>query len=293
MNELGDGFKWFFGVVENRDDPMKIGRLKIRIHNYHSTNTVKVSVSDLPWAIVVNPVFGASTRQVGITSLGCVVGATVFGFFADGDKAQIPVVIGTVAGAPGMNDASNDLPDLSRGSNSLNKQPLGPEPPSPYKARYPYNKVFRSESGHVIEIDDTPNHERLHQYHRSGTYVEIDKDGTRVQKIVGDDYVIVAKDQHVHIEGKVNLTIKGNVNYHVKGDMNVTVDGTYNVTAGAKRETITGQTDIRYEGPLHDYYGDHHYARRQTGRINFSCPADIRSGSTDCSEVASAVKLGD
>jgi len=75
--------------------------------------------------------------------------------------------------------------------------------------------------------------------------------------------------------------------------MNVTVDGTYNVTAGAKRETITGQTDIRYEGPLHDYYGDHHYARRQTGRINFSCPADIRSGSTDCSEVASAVKLGD
>ncbi|HET8688098.1 MAG TPA: hypothetical protein VFM18_15795, partial [Methanosarcina sp.] len=41
---------------------------------------------------------------------------------------------------------------------------------SPYNATYPNNKVYESPTGHVIEIDDTPNSERLHVYHKSGSY---------------------------------------------------------------------------------------------------------------------------
>ena len=33
---------------------------------------------------------------------------------------------------------------------------------------YPYNHVFESESGHVMEIDDTLDNERLFTQHRTG-----------------------------------------------------------------------------------------------------------------------------
>ena len=51
------------------------------------------------------------------------------------------------------------------------------QPSIPYAAVYPYNHVFESESGHVMEIDDTKDNERLFTQHRTGTSQEIDKDG--------------------------------------------------------------------------------------------------------------------
>ena len=54
------------------------------------------------------------------------------------------------------------------------------EPISPYNAQYPYNHVHQSESGHAIEIDDTPGSERLHWYHRSGSYREMGPKGNIV-----------------------------------------------------------------------------------------------------------------
>ena len=50
---------------------------------------------------------------------------------------------------------------------------------------YPFNHVFESESGHIIEIDDTADNERLFTSHRTGTSQEIDKDGNRVNIIKG------------------------------------------------------------------------------------------------------------
>ena len=39
------------------------------------------------------------------------------------------------------------------------------EPTTPYAAEYPHNHVYESESGHIREIDDTPNAERIHERH--------------------------------------------------------------------------------------------------------------------------------
>ena len=52
------------------------------------------------------------------------------------------------------------------------------QPIPPYSARYPYNHVYQSESGHILEFDDTPDNERVHLYHRAGTFIEIDSNGT-------------------------------------------------------------------------------------------------------------------
>lgn len=99
------------------------------------------------------------------------------------------------------------------------------QPDIPYNGKYPYNKVIESESGHVIEMDDTAENERLHIYHRKGTYTEIDPNGTQVNRIVGDGYQIIDRNGYIHITGECNVTIGGTARVLVQGDAFVDVEG--------------------------------------------------------------------
>ena len=72
---------------------------------------------------------------------------------------------------------------------------------------YPYNKVFESESGHIIEVDDTPGSERIDVFHRSGTFEEFHPNGDRVTKVVRDRYTSVLRDDYIHIDGFCNMTV--------------------------------------------------------------------------------------
>lgn len=45
--------------------------------------------------------------------------------------------------------------------------------PTAYATEYPYNTTYTTKSGHAIELDDTPGHERIHIWHKSGCYEEI------------------------------------------------------------------------------------------------------------------------
>lgn len=131
----------------------------------------------------------------------------------------------------------------------------------PYNASYPYNHVFMTESGHIMEFDDTQYSERMHIYHKSGTFTEIDANGTQVNRIVGDNYEILERNGHVYIKGTMDVTIDGdhnvkvnnalnlqvvgNVNMNVTGNMNVDVAGTYNLkAAGINLETHTNPVNI-------------------------------------------------
>lgn len=216
---LGDeGFRWFVGVVEDRADPLKQGRIRVRAYNIHGSK-VEMPTDTLPWASILMPGYSASLKEVGISPTGVQVGSTVFGFFLDGNEAMLPVIFGILPG-------KGDIAKLAIEQQTLNKQLIGPEPSSPYSALYPYNKVMKSESGHVVEIDDTPNHERMHWYHRSGTYTEIDEMGRRVDKIVGNDYEIVVRDKTVYVNGKMNVVVQQGITITA----NVTIDGTLTVT---------------------------------------------------------------
>jgi hypothetical protein len=72
---------------------------------------------------------------------------------------------------------------------------------------YPFNKVYESESGHIFEMDDTPGSERLHLFHRSGSFHEIHPNGDSVTKVVRDNYTSILRDNYVHIDGHCNVTI--------------------------------------------------------------------------------------
>jgi len=117
----------------------------------------------------------------------------------------------------------------------------------PYNAKYPFNHVMMTESGHVMEFDDTKGSERIHTYHKSGTFTEIDANGTQVNRIVGDGYEIMERNGFVHIKGALNVTVEGDVNLQVNNNMNVAVAGAFNLMAGSVNIESTGATNI-YSG---------------------------------------------
>lgn len=92
---------------------------------------------------------------------------------------------------------------------------------------YPYNHVIATDSGHSLEMDDTPGRERIRLQHRSGTFNEIHSDGTEVHKILGDGYEIVAKDKNVLISGRCNITVNGDATFVVRGDKYEKIEGNY------------------------------------------------------------------
>ena len=135
--------------------------------------------------------------------------------------AEVPTKLG--------DEPSNESPYINRWE----------EPEVPYNARYPYNQVYATEAGHIQEFDSTPESERIHTYHTSGTFSEIHPKGHKVTKVVGDNYQLIMKDDYVHISGNVNVVVgstgpdgnadgtpgKSNINILVRGNADIQVDG--------------------------------------------------------------------
>jgi hypothetical protein len=97
---LNQNFNFWVGIVEDRKDPEKIGRCKVRIFGYHTDDISILPTNDLPWATPMMPITSASTSGVGVSPLGPVEGTWVVGWFLDGEEKQQPVMMGTFAGKP-------------------------------------------------------------------------------------------------------------------------------------------------------------------------------------------------
>ncbi len=354
--------KFWYGIVEDRQDPLKIGRVRVRVHGVHTHIKDQISTPDLPWAQVLLP-----TTEAGLSGFGkgngLVEGSTVFGFWRDENYMQDPVVLGVAAGMPaqgsritikdeliqrkiedGFNDprrltiadyaetpdgetpthdrtrsfglttaldtapkhvksltlnydgtgstieevelTKDDLPYYPRyyDASDLNDNTTGIAtythrsftkvvddkvenlkhintkeiftdnkkkrvvdeewafPVSPAKPVYPYNKSMTTESGHIVEIDDTLGVERMAIEHRSGTFHEIHPDGSEVTRIVNDNYTVVAKDNKLIVGGNVDVSVEkgnvriavatGNADIYVAGHTVLMVDGNVNASIG-------------------------------------------------------------
>ena len=287
-----DGFQWFVGVVEDRNDPKTLGRVRVRCLGYHTEDLVKLPTADLPWAHPMNPITSATVSGIGQTPLGVVEGTWVVGFFTDGNRAQQPVIIGTLPGVPkdlpvkddtkGFQDyisgsfpkyketdvnrlAVNEKDDdgnetnphstltqrrttreLAVGTAQIDGVVTGvaqfdadldtenggkwDQPEIPYNAEYPHNHVYESEGGHLKEFDDTKDNERINERHTSGSGYEIGPDGTKVTKVVKDNYNIITNDDYCHIQGTSRQTVdKGlRVRVNSKGESG----NNYNIEVG-------------------------------------------------------------
>jgi hypothetical protein len=242
-----EGTVFFVGVVEDILDPKNLGRVKVRCHSIHNMNKAKLPTDDLPWASVLMPATSASLTAIGRSPTGLLVGSTVVGFFMDGKEAQIPMVLGSLHGIPNEHDVSL----LARATNDIDKQQVGPEPASAFAAQYPDNHTWTTKGGHKFEVDDTPNAERIHIYHKSGTYVEINNEGRVVTKVMNDNIEVVMKDKWVHVEGNGDVRIRGNLNVHIEGNATVTVDGNTDVQVGGNATVnVDGTTSVHSGGAM-------------------------------------------
>ena len=268
---IGGNFSWFTGVVEDINDPEKLGRVRMRAFGYHTESLTDIKTEALPWATVMGPTNSANISGIGTTTHGLVNGSWVVGFFRDGPSAQDPIIMGTVGSTyedkpkskVGFSDPSGAYPKLqgeeetyvdtnllARGTNTITREldTVTEEPATKYAAVYPNNKVTQTTSGHIIEIDDTPGAERINVRHMSGTFVEIhpngdvvQSNGNRFQITTGNDNVHITGVCNVTVDGDANLTVTngdcnttvsaGNSNLTVSGDCNVTADGNYNASA--------------------------------------------------------------
>lgn len=93
------GFVWFYGVVEDRFDPLEVGRVRVRAHGFHTDNKEDIPTEDLFWAQVMMPVTSSSNSNVGETPR-LIEGTSVVGFFMDGDDAQQAIIMGSIPGIP-------------------------------------------------------------------------------------------------------------------------------------------------------------------------------------------------
>ena len=118
------------------------------------------------------------------------------------------------------------------------------EPGNPFAAQYPHNKVLFTESGHIQEFDDTPNAERIHTYHKTGTFEEIHPDGSKVIKVVKNNYELILGDDSIYVRGTMNLVVDADVNVKIAGKVNIDVGGTLDSKSGGTTTIKAPRIDL-------------------------------------------------
>lgn len=205
-----------------------------------------IPVNQLHWAFPISPINTANVNGIGQSPLGVVEGSWVVGLSMDGPPMQELFILGTLPGVPkkrltpnnqGFCDPNNKYPkDEFLGESDVNRLArvqkvsqtcvttkrgqeeravpkagggIWKEPATPYAAKYPFNHVRESESGHIEEWDDTEGKERIHTRHTKGTFTEWHPNGDEVHKVIGDGYEVTFKDRNMYVKGDLNITVLG------------------------------------------------------------------------------------
>ena len=245
----GDQIRWFTGLIVDINDPIKLARVKVRIYGIHPDENV-IPDADLPWAQVMTPTNEGGAGEIG-NPLGLQVGALVFGMFMDGQHSQLPLVMGSLPKYEDKEELNDRLEKstsrLARGTNTITKTPDGTigAPAASYNAEYPHNKVTQTTSGHVIEIDDTPNAERIHIFHKSGTFVEMYPNGDVVTQQKNGWRSVTGNDK-LHVTNDLDIIVGGNLNFQAN-------TGTIQIGSGdvvASGISLIGHIHNNQDGPL-------------------------------------------
>ena len=291
---------WFIGVVEDRKDPLEIGRVRVRCFGIHTDDKSILPTEDLPWASMILPSNSAGFGSIGQSATGIVQGAWVVGFFTDGKSMQQPLVMGVLPSQTYENsDKGFTDPDNVHPYSTIydNDQPFSatynfrehpsyftradiriedietavppkvttvaedkddsyynrptwstPEVMEGGSTSYPFNKVLASESGHTIEVDDTPTNERLAQFHTSGTNYEINASGNKTETIVGDNYQLILKGNNLYVKGNMNITVDQDVRMLVKGNYHLEVEGDYTQNIKGSKQTKIKNSEFKETG---------------------------------------------
>lgn len=340
----------FYGIVEGVNDPLKNGRVQVRVHGIHTPNKAQIPSETLHWAMVGMPVTSASVSGVGDTPR-LVPGSAVMGMFLDGENFQQPIVMWSVPSIPrefakpsaGFNDPRTGLnatnqpappasisytdsgpnitegdrtnypryveaPDLnprtrgedthiktnksaSRVTGIDNPQGSWSEPSDPFNAQYPFNRVMESESGHAIELDDTPGAERVQVYHRTGSFIEYSASGDVVYKATGNSYFSTLANDYSYVGGKKLVTVEKGMGIRVNNasgsenlDIEVGDNGNLNITVEKGNVTLNVN-----DGNVNKYVNGN-VTETVTGNYTLVVTGSYSNQATTISNIASGIQ---
>ena len=107
-----DGFNWWIGQIppeeswrenitgkrnKKNTDAKGFGeRYRVRIMGYHTANADDIPDDELPWAYVMYPVTAGGGGRGSSQNANLTQGTFVFGWFMDGEDAQLPVIMGVL-----------------------------------------------------------------------------------------------------------------------------------------------------------------------------------------------------
>lgn len=247
---------FYQGIIVDRDDPYRMGRVKVRVIGVHPVCEEQIPNSALPWAKVLFPVTNANNEGVQSFGSGLMIGSAVMVCFLDEytEEYQNPLVLGSLSQihfkkseddnctngfvpqpekteqtpveiAYTTNIYGNDQNECiiinkterDEKVNQTSSSEVSYNPQSDEdkiygeNTIYPFNKVYQSESGHVLEIDDTKGSERISINHRTGTFIEFDPNGDLKDTVLCSRYSSINGDNYSHIKGFSSITVDKNL----------------------------------------------------------------------------------
>lgn len=230
----------FIATVTNIDGINEnYGKVQIRISGDQGPIG---EATNLLWAFIMVPSTSPAESGIGITPNWLNVNTTVFGVFLDGAYRNMPMILGALNQnkpepvghgisrlASGDDIPRNLTPKEEQVGVDRNRNPV-----------YKDNKVLTTSAkdnpkivNHIIELDDTPENERILVKHKSGSYVEFFHDGNMMIKSANSNYDVAIKNKEIFVNGNViikadNATTIEAKNIILKGS--VTVYGSLQTT---------------------------------------------------------------
>ena len=149
-------------------------------------------------------------------------------------------------------------------------------PPSANASEYPHNHCIKTPNGILCELDDTPNARRIHLYHPSGAYLEINDSGTWIQRQTA--FFSECGGQRV-------LSTGGHKQEHVGDYITLKCEGKHTEWAGGNRIILANQVAIQ---------GETNIALNSLGRMAFVSDGQMKIEAASGLEVSTggAYSLG-
>lgn len=279
-----NNFVWFTGVVEDINDPLEMGRVKVRCFGFHSEYKTDIKTEDLPWANVMMPITSAGMTQIGQSATGLLQGSWVVGFFRDGTGCQDPLVMGSlpsmftskVDSSPyGFSDPSSIYPV----SSSLNSPDIPDEARKTFQNSFAYTTktALRTNNKNVpiANVSDTWNFPNIADqikpvypanhvtaFEGDSNVIEYDstagverfshvhKSGThREIDKDGNEMEVIVGDKYQVVAKGSHVRIEGVCDLTIDKGCNTKITGDWNIqVTGNKYENVTGDVIETYGG---------------------------------------------
>jgi len=213
---------FYYGVIEDNQDPKNLGRVRVRIFGIHTHNKEGLPTENLTWSYIAQP---TTSSNFGINQFSVPEqGTTVMGIFTDKYKQNFLVT----AVIPVSYD---ELPDFSKGftdkdgkypkENFMKNIPevieetqekdFSDEPDFDYTSTYPKRKFIYRDGDNEVYIDNTENNNNIAIKHKTGTELRILKDGSFVIKSKNDMYISALGKTTINSSSDVKVNSSGEV----------------------------------------------------------------------------------